>query len=314
MKIVSIVVPVYNESAGIDSFHNNLLLPELRKIRMHYEVIYVNDGSTDDTLVKLQRLAKNQPDIKVVSLSRNFGKEIATTAGIEHSTGDATIVMDADGQHPPGLLPKFLEKWHAGAQVVVGIRRTNSKEGFVKRVGSKLFYTLFNSSGSAMIPGSTDYRLIDEEVRTAFLRMTEGNRITRGLIDWLGYNREYVEFDAPSRMAGKAGYSFRKLAHLALNSFVSLSPKPLFLVGWLGVIITLLAFTVGIVIFVEQFLLGDPMGLKFTGSALLGIFVSFLVGILLSSQGIAALYLSHIHSHTQNRPLFIVNKKESKNI
>lgn len=315
MKKLSLVIPAYNESAGIELFHASHLLPVLKKLKLNYEVIYVNDGSTDDTLTRLQAIAKKNTDIKIIALSRNFGKEIATTAGIHQAAGDAVMILDADGQHPPELIPNFVEKWQQGAQVVIGVRGTNQKEGFVKRYGSKLFYKLFNnSSENEIIPGSTDFRLIDREVADAFILMQEKNRITRGLIDWLGFNRTYIEFDAPARIAGEAGYSVKKLLALAFNSFVSLSLKPLLAVGWLGIVIILLALVSGCAIFVEQYLLGDPLGLNFTGSALLGIFISFLVGLSLVSQGILALYISHIHAHAQNRPLYIINKATSKNI
>jgi Glycosyltransferases involved in cell wall biogenesis len=309
-------VPAYNESEGINDFHSKLLLPVLKKsVKNLYEIIYVNDGSKDDTLAKLNAIAITDKHVKVVNLSKNFGKEIALTAGIANATGDAIIILDSDGQHPPAIIPQFIKKWQAGAQVVIGVRISNTKEGVIKRWGSKMFYQIFNStSGAEIVPRSTDFRLIDRVVANEFLRLTERNRISRGLIDWLGFERDYIEFDSPARLAGEASYNIRQLVKLAMNSFTSLSLKPLFFFGWLGLFITIFSLFVGIAIFIEQFLLGDPLALNFTGAALLGIFISFLVGIVLTSQGVIAIYLSHVHGQTQGRPLYIVNPKGSQNL
>lgn len=314
--LLSIVIPVYNEAEGITAFHKELLLPSLSKfLKDSYEILYINDGSSDDTLKIILKMAEKNNHIKVVSLSRNFGKEVATSAGIELATGNAVVIMDGDGQHPPELISDFVKKWEAGAQVVVGVRASNQKEGLIKKWGSRLFYRLFNSvNGVHMQPGSTDYRLIDRVVREEFIKLPEHNRITRGLIDWLGFKRDYVYFDAPARLAGPASYSSTKLVGLAVNSFISLSLKPLFMLAWMGFIITLLSLFAGIFIFIEQLVLGDPLRLNFTGAALLGIFISFLVGIVLTSQGVLAVYLSHIHTNAQGRPLYVIDYSESVGI
>lgn len=314
--LLSVVVPMYNESEGVDLFHYTTLLPELKKlVKKPYEIIYVNDGSKDNTLELLTAIAKSDKSVKIVNLSRNFGKEIAVTAGISVAAGKATIIMDGDGQHPPSLIGEFLDKWQHGAQVVIGVRGSNQKEGLVKRWGSKVFYKLFNStSGHEIVPRSTDYRLIDKVVREEFLRFTERQRITRGLIDWLGFKRDYITFDAPARIAGQASYKTSQLIRLAINSFISLSLKPLFLFGWIGVTITVLALVLGVFIVIEQFLMGDPLMLQFTGAAMLGIFITFLVGLVLISQGMMAIYLSHVHGQTQERPLFIIDKRHSTNL
>lgn len=311
--LLSVVIPAYNESEGIEIFHERLLLPGITKaVKDAYEIIYVNDGSTDDTLTILTSIAKKDKHVRIVSLSRNFGKEVATSAGIEFATGDAILIMDGDGQHPPELIDDFVEKWKNGAQVVVGVRDSSQKEGVIKRWGSKLFYRLFNSvNGVQMQPGSTDYRLIDKSVQQEFIKLREHSRITRGLIDWLGFKRDYIYFNAPARLAGTASYSSTKLIGLAVNSFISLSLRPLFMLAWGGFLITFFSFAAGVFMLIEQFLLGDPLGLNFTGAALLGIFISFLVGLVLTSQGVLAIYLSHIHTHTQGRPLFVVDHSRS---
>lgn len=312
--MISIVIPLYNESAGIARFHSDVLMPELEKNSQEkFEIIYVNDGSVDETLDILTHIAATQKNIKVVNLSRNFGKELATTAGISIASGEAILIMDGDGQHPPRLIPDFIEKWRAGAQVVIGVRASNAHESLIKNWGSKIFYRMFNaSSGVKLVPRSTDFRLISASVREEFLRCTERYRITRGLIDWLGFKRDYIPFNPPSRLAGTASYRPSQLIMLAVNSFVSLSLKPLFFFSILGGIITAVSFVAGVFLFIEQLLLNDPLGLKFTGSAMLGIFISFLVGIVLLSQGILAMYLYHLQGQTSARPLFIIDKATSK--
>jgi len=314
--LLSVVIPVFNESEGIQLFHKSLIsnLVKFKSVD-EYEVIYVNDGSSDDSLSKLGLLANADKSIRVLSFSRNFGKEMATTAGIQTATGDAIIILDADGQHPPKLIGKFIDKWKNGAQVVVGIRSSNQKEGLIKKYGSRVFYKIFNSTSDAqLLPRATDFRLIDAAVRDEFINFTERLRITRGLIDWLGFDRDYIEFDAPARIAGHASYKTSQLFKLAFNSFVSLSLKPLFFFGWVGAAITFLSVLTGIFIIIEQYILGDPWTLNFTGTALLGILMSFLVGLVLISQSILATYISHIHSQSQGRPMYIVDKKKSINL
>lgn len=220
--------------------------------------------------------------------------------------------MDGDGQHPPELVVAFIEKWEAGADVVVGVRNKNHKEGLVKRLGSLFFYKLFNAlSGTALVPRSTDFRLIDKSVQAEFSKFTERNRITRGLIDWLGFRRDYIYYNSPARLAGEASYKTSQLVQLALNSFISLSLKPLFFFGWLGLFIMITSVLIGSFILVEQIILSDPLGLRFTGTAMLGIFISFLVSLVLMSQAVIAIYLSHIYDQTRNRPLYVIDQKNS---
>lgn len=303
---LSVVVPLYNESAGFGMFHESLTAV-LKQIAMPYEIIYVNDGSADGTLAKLHRVAVHNPAVRVLSLTRNFGKEIATTAGIHAAQGNAIITLDADGQHPVELIPTFVARWKDGAKVVIGIRTGNQKEGLVKRHGSKLFYGLFSSiMGIKLQPGLSDFRIIDRAVQQDFVRMTERNRITRGLIDWLGYSPEYIRFKAKQRLAGDAGYSFKKLCKLAIDSVISLSISPLYIAAYIGGIVLPLSTLIGVAMLLN-FLIGDPFGLDVTAGAYVLVLILFLVGVLLVSQGIIGLYLSHIHTETQNRPLYIVD-------
>lgn len=312
-ELISIVIPLYNESLNIKPFYANLS-KVLKTNRYNYEILYVNDGSSDDSLEQLHELAATNSRIRVINLSRNFGKEVATSAGIHHSKGEATIMVDADGQHPVELIPEFIAKWQAGAQVVAGIRKSNQKEGFVKRYGSKIFYRLLKHSTEVdVIPGSSDFRLIDQSVRTEFLKMTERSRITRGMIDWLGFKRDFVYYDANARMAGDATYSFFKLVRLALDSFISLSMKPLYFSVYAGAIILPFSVLLALITVVEM-LIGDPLGWNVTGTAYLVMLVLFLIGIMLISQATLALYLSHIHTETKNRPLYSIDNRTSINL
>lgn len=309
--LVSIVVPAYNEAAGIEQFYASLRKVLAGALTYRHEIIFINDGSTDNTLDILHAITKKDERVRLLCLSRNFGKEVATTAGINNAKGDALIILDADGQHPVELIPKFIGHWEAGNNVVVGVRTQNQKEGFLKKYGSGLFYRLFNAtSDMKLVPGSTDYRLIDRSVQQEFIRMTERNRITRGLIDWLGYRRNYIYFKANERMAGEATYSFKKLLKLAVNSTISLSTTPLYFAAYIGAAIVPFSILLGLFMLAEQ-LLGDPLALNITGTAYLVVLVMLLVGLLLISQGIMALYLSHIHAETQNRPLYLIDHRRS---
>ena len=313
--MLSVVMPAYNESESLPIFFPKLLAEITATVGDSYEIIIVNDGSKDKTLDFLHSIARKNKRIKVLNFSRNFGKEIATTAGIYSAKGQATVIIDADGQHPAELIPKFFQLWKEGYQVVIGVRQSNIKEGVVKSWGSRLFYRLFNAtSGTELIPGATDFRLIDSAVQQEFVHFTERYRITRGLIDWMGFKRISVPFNANERIGGQASYKVSQLFKLALNSFVSLSMAPLYAIGYVGLFIVSAAFVGGIFIFIEQLLLSDPLNLNVTGTAMVSLLILFMVGVLMTGQGLLAVYMSHIHIQTQNRPLFIIDKSGSANL
>lgn len=309
---LSLVIPVYNEQEGIAAFHKHLAAVVQKVAPGAYEIIYCDDGSSDNTAALIRNIAADDHHVKLLCLSRNFGKEIALSAAIHAAKGDAVVMLDGDGQHPVEMLPQFVEAWQTGAKVVIGVRSGRDAERLSKRFGSWLFYRLFNRiTGQHLVPGSTDYRLIDRSVQQAFLQLPETDRHTRGLIDWLGFQRTYIPITRLPRVAGTASYSFSKLVRLSLNSVVSLSSVPLYISGFLGVLITVTAFLLGSAVLVEQFLLRDPLHWKFTGTAMLSILTLFLVGIVLISQGIISLYLSYIHTQAKNRPLYIIDYDSS---
>lgn len=310
-KFLSIVVPVYNESDGIDDF-NSQLLKCLDDIKQDYEVIYCDDGSSDATNQIIANFAESNHKIKLVTLSRNFGKEAALTAGIAASTGQAVIMLDADGQHPIECIPEFISKWQAGAQVVVGLGQGGQKSGFIKDLSSKFFYkTLKFLTGQNLAEGSSDFRLIDADVRKAFLSLNENNRLTRGLIDWLGFKRDFVRYEYLARNHGQASYSYKKLTRLAIDSITSLTPKPLYIFGYIGLAITPLSLGLGLCVIFEQFILDDPLNWNFTGPAMLGILTIFLIGLVLMAIGILSLYVAKMQNQSRGRPLYVVDESRS---
>ena len=315
-KKISIVVPIFNEEKGIKDFLDNRLFKEAKKIKgYNFEFVFIDDGSKDKTLEILQDYADKAKNIKVISLVRNFGKEMALTAGLRYAEGDAVLTIDSDGQQPPEKIAEFIKAWEKGAEIVVGVRDHYTKHGLVPKLGSKLFYCLLRMMGNkTTVPGSTDFRLLDRVVVDEFNELTEHNRITRGLVDWLGYKKENIYYTYGERMAGRPSYGFKKLFNLAIDSFVSMSTTPLVIFGYIGMFITFFSFILGAFCIINQYILGDPLHLYWNGAVQMAIFITFLVGLVLISQATTALYISHIHAETQNRPLFIVSKKQSRNI
>jgi dolichol-phosphate mannosyltransferase len=313
--LLSVVVPLFNEAAVLPAFHEALVNSVKGAAEDSYEIIYCDDGSTDDTAKLVGQWHDHNHRVKLIKLSRNFGKENALSAGIGLASGRAILMIDGDGQHPVELIPKFVDAWQQGAQVVIGVRTGKTKTSWLKRADSVVFHKVFNKlTGQKLLPGSTDFRLIDRAVQQAFLRLEESDRTTRGLIDWLGFRRQFIYFEANARQDGAPGYSQAQLMRLAANSFVSLTPKPLYLFGYLGVFITMGALLLGLSVLVEQLILGDPWHWKFTGTAMLGILTLFLVGTILLSQGILSLYISHIHSQSKGRPLYVIDYSGSAGI
>jgi len=310
-KLISIIIPVYNEEKNIP-----LVYGEIKKVwedlkeKYDYEIIFVDDGSEDESLQIIEDLKSENDKIKFIQFSRNFGKEVATSAGINNAQGEGAILLDADLQHPPELIPEFLKKWEEGADIVVGVRNKNKSDSITKKVGSFFFYKIINRiSDTQIVPQSTDFRLLDKIVIQEFNKFTERNRITRGLIDWLGFRRDYIYFDANERSNGEASYSTFKLTKLALSTMTAHSFLPLKLAGYFGIVIIMTSGPLGLFIFTEKYILKDPWGLSISGSAILATIILFLVGIILICLGLIALYIGSIQSEVINRPLYVIRKK-----
>jgi dolichol-phosphate mannosyltransferase len=306
--LISVIVPAFNEEANLE-WHHKKVRKYLEKNKLRYEILYVNDGSTDNSLNIIKKLS-TEKGVRYISLSRNFGKEPATAAGLGSCKGDVALIIDADGQHPIELLQTFLKKHSEGYNIVAGVRDSNTGEGFINKYGSKLFYLLLNViGGKKPNRNSTDFRVIDRKVIDAFNAMTERNRVTRNLIDWLGFKKFEIPFSAHERHAGVATYSFRKRLTLALNGIISHSTRPLKLIAALGGIISAISGVALVVMVVNTYLLNDPLNLAITGVAIVAIFISFLIGIVLICQGLLALYLESVYHETQNRPLYVVEEE-----
>ncbi len=309
-KLVSIIIPVYNEEANLE-WHHKHIKDYLNTLPESFEIIYVNDGSRDNSLEVLRRLAKQDSVTRYLSFSRNFGKEAATTAGLATAKGDAAIMIDADGQHPIEMLETFIREWRAGYATVIGIRKSDGGASFAKRIGSHGFYFVLRLLGAdnSSQHGLTDFRLVDRKIIDEYKKLTEHNRITRNLLDWLGYSRKLVPFETKERHAGTASYTYGKLLKLAIDGIVKHSTKPLQFIGVAGLIVSFLTAILGIFVLVEQYLLGDPMMIHFSGTALLAIFLSFMVGIVLVCQGMLALYIENVYYESQNRPLYVIEEE-----
>lgn len=310
-KLISIVIPVYNESPNIP-----LLFEELQKhtkqLPYRFEILFVDDGSVDDSVKTIQKLPKGELNFRLVQLARNFGKEAAVSAGLHRVKGDAALIMDADLQMPPRIMKEFFERWEKGAEVVVGVFAKRNMS-LLKRIGAKSFYRIMRIIGNhKLTPNATDYRLLDRQVVDTFNELTERDRITRGLIDWLGYKQSYVYFEQEERRHGQPTYSYRKLVKLAIDSFTSHSLFPLKLAGYLGVFVLLTSIPLGIFLYIENYILNDPMKLYITGTDMLAVMLLVLVGIILACLGLIALYIARIHSEVINRPLYVVKKPQAE--
>ena len=309
-KIISIIVPIFNEEKNIPLLYDEIKSIIAKVSHYNFEIIFVNDGSRDQSLVELEKLENQDATVRIIDFSRNFGKEMATTAGINNCHGDACIIMDGDLQHPVEKITDFLAKWEEGGEVIVGIRNKNRSEGLIKKIGSYFFYRIINViSETKIIPNTTDFRLLDRVVIEEFKKLTERNRITRGLIDWLGFRRKFVYFDANRRMSGRASYSTLKLFQLAFNSIISLSLFPLKLAGYLGMSIVIFSGIFGIFIFITRYI---TKTMYFSGPAMLAVLILFLIGIVLICLGFIALYIANIHADVSNRPMYIIRKSKNK--
>lgn len=306
MKIC-IVIPIYCEEKNIQLLYKRMEMITAQFLEINWEYIFINDGSHDNSLLVLKKLSQTDKKVKVIDFSRNFGKEVALTAGIHSAHADAAICIDADLQHPPELIPKMIEEWRKGAEVVATIRESTENQPFLRRIGSKGFYWLMNKFSSfEMVSQTTDFRLLDKKVIEEFQKITERARMFRGIIDWMGYKKVYVKFHASERKQGVAGYSYTKLWHLAISSITSFSLLPLRLTGYLGVLITLIS-GLQLLWMLSSYLINDQAA--FTPLAIVVVANTFLIGIVLMAIGMVAMYVGTIHTEVINRPIYIVRQR-----
>lgn len=299
---LSVVVPMYFEEEVANECHNRL---STAISAFDYEIIYVNDGSTDKTLPILKDIAQENNRVKIISFSRNFGHQAAVTAGVKYAKGDCVAIIDADLQDPPELIPDMVELWKEGYEVVYAKRKKRKGESFFKKVTAKAFYRTLSSLTDTDIPNDTgDFRLIDRKVADAFNSMSEHNRFIRGMVAWLGYKQIPIEYVRDERYAGETKYPLKKMLKLALDGIMSFSTKPLKLVTNLGTL-TLL-FSLGIIVYA---LISQFTGNVTTGWTSTLIVITMLSGVQLLSIGVVGGYIARIYEESRNRPIYLVSEE-----
>jgi dolichol-phosphate mannosyltransferase len=300
--VFSLVVPVWNEEAVLPTSYDRIV-QVLDSTGQRWETIFVNDGSRDRTLPLLMSLSERDPRIRVVNFSRNFGHQIAITAGFDYADGDAVIVMDADMQDPPEVILQLIAKWREGYDVVYAVRTKRSGETRFKLWTASFFYRLIRNIADIDIPlDAGDFRLMDRKVVLAMRQLREKNRFMRGLSSWVGFKQIAVEYERQARFAGETKYPFRKMLRLAMNAITSFSHVPLQLATYTGFVLAGISL-VGILITVIMRLSGSS---AFLGQATTLVSVLFLGGIQLIFLGIIGEYLGRIYDEVKNRPLYIV--------
>ena len=302
---LSVIIPVHNESANIAPLCERLL-PVLNRITSAWEVIFVDDGSRDDTLALIKVHSMKDPRIGAVSFSRNFGKEIAIAAGIDHARGDAVVIMDADLQHPPEMIETFVERWKDGYDMVYGQRTDRSDETRIKRGFAHLFYRLFSRFGEIELPeGAGDFRLIDRKGVEVLKALGEKARFSKGLYAWIGFKATGVPFMVEERRFGTTKWSFRKLFRFAFDGIAAFSTVPLRIWTYLGFLISFLSIAAAFYFLVRTLLFGTDL----PGFPSLIVSVMFFSGIQLMSLGIIGEYVGRIFAEVKRRPLYVVAER-----
>ena len=304
MKKISVIVPIYNEADGIGLFYSELSQITSEINDYEWEFVFIDDGSSDTSFRLLKSIADNSPNVKVIRFSRNFGKEIALSAGVQFAQNSvAAICLDADLQHPPSLIPQFLSKWKAGADIVVGIR-AETEDTKLRSIYSSIFHFIFEKLSDIDLPTrATDFCLINDKVIIAFCKLTERERLFRGIISWLGFKKSFVEFKAPARFRGESSFSFTKLYSLALNSITSFSLKPLKFIIYFGTIISTLSALLATWMIVNYLL---KTNFVYTPLAIFMVGNIFISGVIMMFIGILATYVAVIHTEVINRPLYVI--------
>ena len=305
-NLLSVVAPCYNESEVIGLFYRTLR-PVLESLEnLDFEMIFSDDGSSDDTLAQLNRIAADDPLVRVCSLSRNFGHQIALTAGLDCAVGDAVVMMDSDLQHPPALIPELVGKWREGYEVVSAIRQRTEGEGWFKNLTSRGFYTLLNRLSETKVPqGAADFCLISRRVCRSLRGMPERHRFVRGLVSWVGFRRTVVPFEAPRRAAGRSKYGLVRMIGFGLDGVFSFSGEPLRLALRVGLAITLFGF----VYLAWTLIQGYVLHALVPGySSLIGVTL-ILGGCQLAFIGLIGQYLARVFEEVKGRPIYLLKQE-----
>ena len=300
-KLISVIIPSFNEGENVGAIYKEIT--EFMN-GYNYEIIYINDGSKDDSWEKITRLSEKDKRIKGVNFSRNFGHQAAIEAGLKKAKGDAVIMMDGDGQHPPDVIPKLIKKWEDGFEIVNTKRLETEKVSVLKKITSKMFYSLINVLSSTKIEeGSADFRLLDRIVVNEINKLTEKDKFYRGLVNWIGFKRTAVEYKARKRLNGESSYSFKKMiefARIGITSFSMLPMKIIMIIGFL--LFFLGGILTGFMLFYRWFI--NPS--MFSGTAILVSFIILNNGLLIIVLGIISVYQINMYKQLQNRPNYIV--------
>ena len=311
MKKLTIVSPVFNEHILIEKFIDRVLSITQNFSQYQFDLLIVDDGSTDGTSDVLAKSAKKYSNLNYLSFSRNFGKEAALTAGLQHAKGDAVIFMDSDLQHPPEKIPEMISHWEAGSDVVIMRRTGDEDKSFIRSIGSKIFYWMLTLiSDTEILAKTTDFRLLDKSVVQAVSTFSERNRMFRALVDWTGFNRTTIDFIAPAREGGRPTYKTMGLVRLAINTFTTHSLFPLKVAGYFGIFLVTICLALLLSMTVDR-LFFDYLG--FSNLAFVIVANTLLIGFVLVCLGLIALYIGHIHIEVQNRPLYILKKSKTSN-
>jgi glycosyltransferase involved in cell wall biosynthesis len=301
---LSCVVPAYNEAGNLPALLQRLTA-ELPRMSPQWEILVVDDGSRDATAAALAPWLVH-PGVVCLQFSRNFGKEAALGAGLDHARGDVVVTLDADLQHPVELLPRMLERWREGVDMVYAVRRDRSGESAVKRIGTRLFYALMKMGSSIDIPPNAgDFRLMDRQVVNALVSLPERTRFMKGLYAWVGYRSEAIDFDPPARASGSSGFGLRALLSLAASGLTAFSNLPLRLASALGGILALIAIAYGCWIVIEYFKHGSDV----PGWATIVVALMFFGGVQLLTIGILGEYLGRVYDEVKQRPRYLVARR-----
>jgi glycosyltransferase involved in cell wall biosynthesis len=304
MSHLQIIVPVFNEQEVVDLFYEKMK-QILTTCDVDWSILFVDDGSTDGTVQHIEFLRHKDNRIGYITLSRNFGKEYALTAGLDHADADVVVVIDVDLQDPPELIPQMLDLWSEGYDVVYATRKAREGETYLKKATASWFYKIINKMSNISIPKDTgDYRLLDIKAVRAINKLRESNRFMKGLFAWVGYKQKAIYFDRKERAAGTTKFNFSKLFSFAIDGITSFSYVPLKFATWIGTIVALLSFAYGIKVIAKALIFGgDPQGYP-----TMMVVILFLGGIQLMALGIIGEYLGRLFEENKRRPLYLIDK------
>lgn len=306
MKKISIVVPMYYEEAVVEECYKRTKAVLNSLENYEHEIIFINDGSLDNTLPLLEEIAKNDTNVKVISFSRNFGHQAAVTAGLKYTTGDCTMIIDSDMQDPPELLKDMLKLWEEGNEVIYAKRKTRKGESKFKLFTAKMFYKVLNGLSDVEIPKDTgDFRLADKKVIEVINSLPEHNKFLRGLFSWVGFKQVPFEYERQERFAGKTKYPLKKMLKLAGDGILSFSTKPLKIIGGLGVISIFISIILLIYTLISYIFASDLEA----GWTSMMVAITFFAGVQLVSIWMMSEYIARIYDDTKKRPEYIISKK-----